>query len=377
LKELIFGGEALVIGRGALEHLRSLDFRRAFIVTGGASMIKGGVVAKIETMLQEKGCATLLYAGISPNPDTGAVLDGVAAMRRFGPDAVIAVGGGSSLDAAKVMALFYEYPALDFTDALAGRLPARRKAVRLVAVPSTSGTGSEVTKVAVVTFRDRDLKIGLRTPAFTPDIAILDAELTMTMPANIVAETGMDALTHAVECYINRGLDDFTAPLALAAAAGLCEYLPRSYRDKTIADREKVHHYQCLAGLAFNNVGLGAAHGIAHAVGGLFGLGHGLINAIVLPHVLAFNARDPWVKGQLDRLAREAGVADFVAAVRRLNQTIGIPASFRAAGVGEIDFAAGLSTLTANSLLGATRVNPVPFSADEMAALLQRAYRDG
>ncbi|MDR7866852.1 MAG: iron-containing alcohol dehydrogenase [Sporomusaceae bacterium] len=375
MKENILGGQSLVFGRGSLEHLSTIPARRAVIVTGGSSMLKHGVVAKIEKILQAKGCATLVHAGVPANPDTAAVLAGVAAMRPFAPDLVVAVGGGSALDAAKVMTLFTEYPDLDFAAALAGTMPAKRQAIRLVAIPSTSGTGSEVTKAAVVTFHDQNLKIGLRSTAFIPDIAILDADLTLTMPPNVVAETGMDALTHALECYINRNIDDFTGPMAAGAAAGLLEYLPLSYRDKTIESREKVHHFQSLAGLAFGNVGLGAAHGIAHSLGGLWNLGHGLVNAILLPHVLEFNARDPWVSGRIKHLAAICGVPDLVAAIHALNSTLGIPASIRAAGVDEQTFAAALPQLVAGSMLGATRVNPVPVTPAEMEALLKRVYQ--
>lgn len=373
MKELILGGQALVIGRGSLDHLGTLKTRRAFLVTGGSSMVQTGVIARIEAILHGHGCVTALHSGVPANPDTYDIMTGVAAMRAFAPDTVIAVGGGSALDAAKVMSLFCDQPGLDFAAALAGSLPARRGSLGLVAIPSTSGTGSEVTKAAVVTFRDQNLKIGLRTPAFIPDIAILDADLTLTMPPHVVAETGLDALTHAVEAFTNRAIDDFTAPMAAGAVAGLFEYLPVSYREKTVASREKVHHFQCLAGLAFGNVGLGASHGIAHALGGWFNLGHGLLNAILLPHVIEYNARDPWVSGQLSRLA--AGAADFAAAVRGLADILGIPVSLRAAGIAEGDFAAALPRLVPNSLQGSTRVNPVPVSPQEMEALLWRTYR--
>ena len=374
MKELLLGGQALVIGRGSLDHLGTLAARRAFIVTGGSSMIKSGVIARIEAILQPTGCVTQLHAGVGANPDTDAVLAGVAAMRAFAPDTVIAVGGGSAIDAAKVMTLFCDHPGLDFAAALAGTLPDRRKSVRFVAIPSTSGTGSEVTKVSVVTFREKNIKIGLRTPAFIPDVAILDADLTLTMPPNVVAETGLDAVTHAVECYINRAIDDFTGPMAAAATAGLFEYLPISYRDKTVESREKVHNYQCLAGLAFGNVGLGASHGIAHAFGGRYGLGHGLLNAILLPHVLEYNARDSWVEGRLRHLAAAVGAADFVAAVRALAGELDVPASIQAAGLAEQDFEADLPELVEASFQGATRVNPVAISPAEMKALLRRAY---
>jgi alcohol dehydrogenase class IV len=374
MKELILGGQALIIGRGSLEHLATLEARRVFIVTGGSSMLKSGVIARIEALMRQKSAVTTVYSGIPANPDTQVVLAGAAQLRDFAPDLVIAVGGGSALDAAKAVSLFGEYPGLDFAAALAGNLPVRRQALRLVAIPSTSGTGSEVTKTAVITFRDRDLKVGLKTPAFIPDIAILDADLTLTMPAAVVAETGLDALTHAVEGYTNPAIDDFTAPMAVGAVAGLCEYLPDSYAEGTVASREKVHHYQALAGLVLGNVGVGASHGISHAIGGKFGLGHGLINAIVLPHVIDFNSRDSRVKALYARLAAAIGAADFAAAVRSLSGRLGVPASLAAAGLEADLFAAALPQLVANSLLGSTRVNPVAFTAGEMEALLRRAW---
>lgn len=374
MKELILGGQALVIGRGSLEHLATVEASRAFIVTGGASMLKSGVVGRIEAIMRQKGAVTAVHSGIPANPDTGIIQSGVAAMQAFAPDLIIAVGGGSALDAAKAIALFGEYPELDFAAALAGNLPGRRRAVRLVAIPSTSGTGSEVTKTAVITFRDRDLKVGLKTPAFIPDIAILDADLTLTMPAAVVAETGLDALTHAVEGFTNPAIDDFTGPMAVGAVAGLCEYLPVSYTEGTVASREKVHHFQALAGLVLGNVGVGASHGISHAVGGKFGLGHGLINAIVLPHVIDFNSRDNRVKAMYDRLAAAVGAADFAAVVRSLNARLAIPTSLAAAGLNADAFTAALPQLVANSLLGSTRVNPVPFTAGDMEALLRRAW---
>lgn len=374
MKEIVLGGRKLISGVGSLDSIKNLSTNRAFIVTGGSAMQKSGVADRIQNLLSSVGCSCELFAGVRPNPDPQIVMTGVERMRQFQPDTVIAVGGGSAIDAAKVMALLYEYPVNNFSDLLETPLPSSRNRVRLVAIPSTSGTGAEVTKAAVLTFTDRDLKIGLKSEALVPDIAILDAELTMTMPQNIVAETGMDALTHAVECYINLSLDDFTEPLAREAVAGLFKWLPVSYNDKTLESREKVHNYQCMAGLAFTNVGLGMAHGIAHAVGGKFGLGHGLINAIALPEVLAYNSRDAEVARRLSRLAKTIGADDFVTAVRNLNCYLEIPVSFQAAGIGSEEFAEAVPGLVVNSLQGSTRVNPVKISTEEMAALLNRLY---
>lgn len=372
MKKLTLGGQSIIAGRGSINSLRELTAAKAFIVTGGQAMFNNGTITQIEDLLHKKNCETYVYAGISKNPDTQTVLDGLAKMRDFKPDLLIAVGGGSPLDAAKVMALFYEYPEINFDNVLSFiQLPEERHVLKMIAIPSTSGTGSEVTKAAVITFKDQSLKIGLKAGAMLPDLAILDAKITMTMPPNIVAETGMDAMTHAVECYINTNIDDFSETLAQGAVAGLFEYLPVSYRDKTLESREKVHNYQCMAGLAFTNVGLGMVHGIAHAFGGKFNLGHGLVNAVALPYVLKYNSQDKAVKIRLEKLAGIIGRDDFIEAVKELNASLGIPESFKDVGISEQQFEDAFDELVENSLKGSTRVNPVRMTAEEMAGLLR------
>lgn len=370
MKNLIFGGRNIIIGRGAIESLKEIKAAKAFIVTGGRSMLESGVIARIEGILMENGCETYIYHGIKKNPDTDDVLVGVAKMKDFKPDLLLAVGGGSPMDAAKVMGLMYEQPHINFTNVLTVELPAKRNKLKFIAIPSTSGTASEVTRAAVITFRENAIKIGIKTPAFIPDIAILDADLTMTMPDNVVAETGMDALTHAVESYINGNLDDFTECMARGAVEGLFTYLPQSYQRKTIDSREKVHHYQCLAGLAFDNVGLGMAHGISHAIGGMFDLGHGLTNAIALPYVLKFNSQNEQVASRLAVLAQSIGQRDFIKAVENLNLALNIPRSFKEAGITAEQFKGGFAVLVQNSLKGATRINPVQVSEAQMAYIL-------
>jgi len=374
MKELVFHGDSIVTGRGSIEYLSKLNFKRVFIVTGGSSMFKNGTIDSITSILESRGYQVCIYSGIRKNPSTEEVLSGIEKMKEFKPDAVIGLGGGSPIDAAKVMTLFYEYPGLNFDMAVKGELPKERKLVKLIAIPTTSGTATEVTGTAVITFKGIDLKIGLKTPAFVPDKAILDANLTMSMPDNVVAETGMDAMTHAVECYINKGLDDFTKCLASGAVEGLFEYLPISYRVKDIESREKVHNYQCMAGCAFVNVGLGASHGISHAIGGKFDLGHGLINAVALPYVLQYNSRDSVVKEMLSYLAKRIGREDFIEAIKELNRTLDIPGSFMEMGILENEFKDNFDLLVENSLKGSTARNPVPVSKEDMEMMLRSIY---
>ena len=182
MQQIILGGDSLWLGRGAVKELGTLQAKRAFIVTGGSSMKRYGFLEQADVALRSTGCEVYLHEGVPANPDTEAVLAGVRAMREFQPDLVLAMGGGSPIDAAKVMTLFYEYPELTFAAAREGRLPQKRQRTRLVVAPSTSGTGSEVTWAAVVTFREDEIKIGLKSNAFIPDIAILDRALFRLRP---------------------------------------------------------------------------------------------------------------------------------------------------------------------------------------------------
>lgn len=374
MKTLKLNGDKIVTGKGSLSYIKELKGKRIFIATGGNSMFANGTIDRIKAILEECEKEYVIMSGIKKNPDTDIVNKGVSEMKKFCPDTVLALGGGSPIDAAKVMAVFYEYPELNFDNALKIGLPEKRKEIEFISIPTTSGTGTEVTKAAVITFKERDLKIGLKSNAFIPDIAILDPELTMSMPDNVVAETGMDALTHALECYINHNLDDFTECLAKGAIQGLFKYLPISYREKTIESREKVHNYQSMAGMAFHNVGLGMDHGIAHAFGGKYDLGHGLLNGIALPYVLKFNSQNSVVKEKLNRLEKALGIDDLIGAVRKLNNLLDIPSSFKEAGVSESDFYNDFDGLVENSLKGSTQSNPIQVTKEEMEKILKDIY---
>jgi alcohol dehydrogenase class IV len=368
-----FGGDAIVTGSGSIKYLENFKNMKAFIVTGGSSMFKNGAIDRIKAILVENCCDIHIHSGIKANPDTEDVKAGLKAINSFKPDLLIGVGGGSAIDLCKVLSIMHENPELDIEDMASVSLPEKRKHLKLVAIPSTSGTGSEVTTAAVITYRKHDIKIGLKSMAMIPDVAILDPDITMSMPGNIVAETGMDALTHAVECFINEKVDDFTGCLAKGAIEGILEYLPLSYDEKTLESREKMHNFQCMAGLAFTNTGLGMSHGIAHAIGGKFGLGHGLTNAVALTYVLEFNSRSPEVAIRIKELSRAAGM-DFIAAVKELNDKLNIPSTLREAGIEERDFFADFDELVENSLLGSTKSNPVKISKEEMAGLLRDMY---
>lgn len=377
MRKLVLSGKGILTGEGSLLALKDLKYERALLVTGGSSMIKSGVIARAEKYLQMNGTETDLFSGVPKNPSIEDVLKGLVICRKFKPDVILAIGGGSAMDCAKAILLFYEFPYLNFENVLEfnkkGEIPTERK-TGLICVPSTSGTGSEVTRGTVITDPEKELKVPIMTDCLRPDLAILDPEITMTMPDHVAAETGMDALTHAIEAYTNHNLDDFDEGLCSSAIIGIMKWLPVSVFDKTLEAREKVHNYQAMAGIGFANVGLGMVHGIAHSFGAAYNMAHGLTNAIILPYVLRYNSRDAVVREKLAELSYRCHCYDIITEIEKMREKLGIPASFREAGITEEMYREKYDLLLEHAMLGATNVNPVKMTIEEMKKMLNVVY---
>ncbi len=377
MKKLVLSGKRIITGAGALSCLREVNYKKIMIVTGGSSMEKAGVIKTVSEYLTEKERQICVYQGVQKNPTIQEVSAGVEMMKKFGPDCVLAIGGGSAMDCAKAMLLFYEFPEMTFKNISSfladNRIPEERK-TGLICVPSTSGTGSEVTRGTVITDTEEELKVPIMTDCLRPDIAILDPEITLTMPKRIVAETGMDALTHAIEAYTNHNLDDFDEALCRAAIEGIVKWLPVSYELGSIEAREKVHNYQAMAGIGFANVGLGMVHGIAHSFGAAFNMAHGLTNAIILPYVLKYNQRDPIVKEKLDRLSAYCRCDDLTDTISEMNKQMQIPTTFSEAGITKENYDKKYEMILNHAMLGATKVNPVRMTQEEMKKMLKAVY---
>lgn len=276
-------------GEGTLEVLKTLKGNKAFVVVGGGSMKKFGFLKQVEDYLKEAGMEIELFEGVEPDPSVETVMKGAEAMRKFEPDWIVAMGGGSPIDAAKAMWIFYEYPDFTFEQAVVPfGLPELRQKAKFVAIPSTSGTATEVTAFSVITNYSEKIKYPLADFNITPDIAIVDPALAQTMPDKLVAHTGMDALTHAIEAYTASQSSNFTDPLAIKAIEMVNENLFKSYGGDKDA-RNLMHEAQCLAGMAFSNALLGIVHSMAHKVGAVFHIPHGCANAIFLPYVIQYN----------------------------------------------------------------------------------------
>lgn len=316
-------------GPNSLDYLGTLQGERAMLVTGGSSMKKFGFLDRAEKHLTQAGLSCKIIDGVEPNPSVKTVLRGKEEMLVFKPDWIIAIGGGSALDAAKIMWVFYEHPELNFEDIIdVFSIPKLRNKARFIAIPSTSGTASEITAFSVITDSEKKIKYPLVSPEIIPDIAIVDPEIPATMPPHITANTGMDVMAHAVEAFVSINASDYSDPLALRAIEMVFEYLPLAVADgKNLKAREKMHNASTLAGMAFSNASLGIIHSLAHKIGGELHIDHGLANAILLPYVIQFNYQAAAEKFSV--IEKTLGINSLANAIRELNQKINIPANFK------------------------------------------------
>lgn len=365
-----YGKTKVCYGRYSLETLESLPCARAFIVTDQI-MVKAGFVDRVKSHLDRKGMAYDVFDAVEPDPSLETATSGTLSFMRQKADLIIALGGGSVIDAAKAIA-FFAYHAGE----------GKNKAM-LVAIPTTAGTGSEVTAISVVTDKANEVKIPLNDELLIPDVAILDARFTRTVPPHVTAATGMDVLTHAIEAYTSRQSNAFTSIYAEQGIRYVFQYLYRAYKCMDDMEaREMMQLGSCMAGMAFNNSGLGITHSIAHSLGGAFHVPHGLANAVLLPYVIRFNSFDVGVKYRdiaamlsLPAATVEEGVNSLEKAVCDLNESMGIPARISALKVDERAFRDHLDTMSANALEDiCTQGNPRRPSREDIRKLLELAW---
>ncbi|MDO4477484.1 MAG: iron-containing alcohol dehydrogenase [Lachnospiraceae bacterium] len=390
-------------GKGALEALKTLKGKKAVVCVGGGSMKKFGFLDKACDYLKEAGMEVMVIDGIEPDPSVTTVMNGAAKMLEFEPDWIIAMGGGSPIDAAKAMWIKYEYPECTFEDMckIFG-IPELRKKAKFVAVSSTSGTATEVTAFSIITDYDKGIKYPIADFEITPDVAIVDPELAETMPQKLVAHTGMDAMTHAIESYVSTCACDYTDAMGLYAMKLIKENLVKSYNGDMTA-RDTMHNAQCLAGIAFSSGLLGIVHSMAHKTGAAFAADcggyhiiHGAANAMYLPKVIAFNAKDERAAERFAYVAdylglggetRDEKIANLIAMLRKMNDDLNIPHCIKNYGgdsypteqgfVPEDVFLAKLPDIAREAIGDAcTGANPRAINQEEMEALLKCCYYD-
>ena len=335
-------------GQGTLEELKNLGGKRAIVVVGGGTMKRMGFLDRAVQYLKDGGMEVELFEGVEPDPSVETVMRGAEVMRKFQPDWIVAMGGGSPIDAAKAMWVFYEYPDTSFEAIITPfSFPKLRTKAHFCAIPSTSGTATEVTAFSVITDYHKGIKYPLADYNITPDIAIVDPELAETMPKKLTAHTGMDAMTHAIEAYVSTVANDYTDPLALHATDMIHDELVHSFAGEKHA-REVMHNAQCLAGMAFSNALLGIVHSMAHKTGAAFSGGHiihGCANAMYLPKVIRYNAKDERAAKRYAQIADHLGLGGSTVAekvdllikeLRHMNDELEIPQAIKYYGEGGV-----------------------------------------
>ncbi len=372
-------------GRGCLDELKNLKGKTAVVVIGGGSMKRFGFLDKVVTNLEEAGLKVHLFENVEPDPSVETVMKGAQMMREVNPDWIVAMGGGSPIDAAKAMWVFYEYPDTSFEDIIQPfSFPTLRTKAKFLAIPSTSGTATEVTAFSVITDYAKGVKYPLADFNITPDIALVDPDLAETMPPKLVAHTGMDALTHAIEAYVSTVSTCFTDPLALKAISMVREYLVDSFNGDKNA-REQMHYAQCLAGMAFSNALLGIVHSMAHKTGAAFSTGHiphGCANAIYLPYVIQYNAAYAPKKYaeiadslNLGGSTEQEKIQNLCKMIDEFNVKLGIPKTLKEFGINEEEFLQKLPTIAELAVGDAcTGSNPRPITPKQMEELLKCTY---
>ena len=400
--------EKIYFEAGSIAYLEKMpEITKAFIVTD-ESMVKLGYVDKILYHLRKRNdyVHSEIFSDVESDPSFATIKRGVAAMNSFQPDVIIALGGGSAIDAAKGMWLFYEYPDADVEGMKLKFMDIRKRTykfpklgikAKMVAIPTTSGTGSEVTSFAVISDKEKNMKYPLADYELTPDVSIIDPDLVMSLPKSITADTGMDVLTHAIEAYVSNMASDYTDGLSEKAAELVFNYLKEAYEhgDNKTA-REKMHNASCIAGMSFTNAFLGLNHSIAHKLGGEFHIAHGRANAILLPYVIKYNSQKPTKfvsfpkyeyfiadekyanlarKLGLNASTTEEGVNSLIKSIQKLNAELNEPKSIQEAGIDEKEFLAKVDELADKAFSDqCTTANPRVPLVPEIKQILLDAY---
>ncbi|MBU3092654.1 iron-containing alcohol dehydrogenase [Clostridium sp. CF011] len=377
----------IYFGDGSLERLSQLDCKRAFIVTD-PFMVKSGAINKITDEVSKGDIQYMVFSDIVPDPPIEVVVKGIEVMMKFNPEVVIALGGGSAIDAAKAIC--------SFSSKIHDRMDCgvkNNKKIKFIAIPTTSGTGSEVTSFSVITDKSKNIKYPLVSDELLPDEAILDAELVTTVPNFITGDTGMDVLTHAIEAYVSTKATDYTDALAEKSIKLVFENLMRAYKNGNDLDaRKKMHNASCIAGIAFNNASLGLNHGMAHIVGGRFHVSHGKTNAILLPYVIEYNAdlkgfnSNDYTKAakrysEISKILGlpssnvRQGVKSLIAAINKLLNELNMPTSLKETGIKADDFKKEVSQMALIAIEDrCTETNPRVPNIEEIIALFERVF---
>lgn len=373
----LFVASEVFHGAGSLSELKNLSGKKAIIVTGGQSMKKSGTLDRAKAFLTEAGLETIVFDGVEEDPSSETSLKGAAVMRDFEPDWIVGLGGCSAIDAAKMMWVFYEYPDADF-EAMTKpfTVPTLRQKAKFVAIPSTSGTGTETTGLAVITDREKGVKYPIVSYELTPDIAIVDGEICASMPAHITSNTGLDALTHCVEAYVSNIEDNYADVLAKGGLEIVFQNLEEAVNNPgNIKARQNMHDASFMGGLAFNNAWLGIVHSLSHQVGALYGIPHGAANAIFLPNVIRYNQTETTRYPNLAKIVGKETAEELAQEIEKLRASVNNIGSLKAFGISREDWDKNLDYITKNALEDpCTGFNPRKPSLQDLKDLYNACY---
>ena len=376
----LFHTAELYHGLGSLEELKNIKGNKAVIVIGGSSVRKNGSLDRVENILKNSGFETAIFSGVESDPSVNTVRKGAALFTEFQPDWVIGLGGCSAIDAAKAMWALYEYPELSFEKMTeVGGIPPLRNKARFVAIPSTSGTGTEITALAVITDTEKGVKYPLVSYELLPDFSIVDGDLCKSMPKNVTANTGLDALTHCVEAYVSNIEDNYADAMAKGGIQLIFSNLVKAVNtpEDGVA-RQNMHDASCLGGYAFTNAWLGIVHSLAHQMGGVFGVPHGCANAILLPNVIRYNAKATERYNDLASLMHcGTNAEDFAVAVEKLRAECGVPASIKEYGIDEETWMNAIPAMAEHAMADpCTGFNPRTTNVEDLAKIYKAIYNN-
>ncbi len=364
-------------GIGSIENLKEVKGKKAIIVTGNGSMKKAGYLDKAINILKVVGIDSAVFEGVEPDPSIETVMKGVKAFNKEQPDVIIGLGGCSAIDAAKAMWVFYEYPDTKFEDIIPPfKIKPLRNKARFIAIPSTSGTGTEVTCVAVITDRNKGVKYPIVSYEICPDIAIVDGDLCKTMPPNVTANTGMDALSHDCEAFVSTMASNYTDALAAESVKIIFQNLPKAYNvGNDMEARQAMHDASCLAGMSFTNAILGIIHSMAHQLGGMFGVPHGRANALLMPNVIRYNSKGTDKYRYLAQIVEKKAAEEFAQEVEKLRKNVGIEDNLREYGIEENIWQEKLDAITQNAMDDpCTGTNPRTPTLNDIKKIFECCY---
>ena len=372
----LFRTNEMFHGANSLSELKSIKGNKAVIVIGKESATTSGSLKKVQAILDEINIEHAVFSGVEPDPSIETVMKGAEFMSNEKPDWIIGLGGCSSIDAAKTMWAVYEHPELTLELMSKGEIPPLRNKARFVAIPTTSGTGTETTPLAVITDRAKGVKYPIPCYDFLPDLSIVDGELCTTLPANVTANSGLDALTHSVEAYVSNIDDNYADAFAKGSVSLVFNNLENAYNNPENVDlRQNMHDASFLGGYAFANSWLGIAHSLAHQVGGMFGVAHGRANAIVLPNVIRFNSKSSDRYSDLAQLIGKETAEDFAFEIEALRDRVNVPASFKGCNITEKEWNDKVKVMAQNAFDDVcTSFNPRVPTVEELEKIFMACY---